>query len=119
MAEFAAYCILRTNVIWERHVFNTHHQRDNENIDQFVTDLRKKTQMCQFQDLKNELICNRIVCGIKCNKTRSRLLKEPDLTKQKAVDICRANKATMAQVKSLTTTTHEKLTDVYGLHKDK
>jgi len=117
MAKFAAYCILRTNVTWERHVFNTRHQCDDETINQYVTDLRKKAQTCQSQDLKDGLIRDRIVCGIRCDKTRSRLLKEPDLTLQKAMDICRANEATVTQMKSFTTL--DKPTDIHGVRKDR
>ena len=117
MVKFAAYCIPRTNVTWERHVFNTSNQRDDETIDQYVTDLRKKVQTCQFQDLKDGLIRDRIVCGIRCDKTRSRLLKEPDLTLQKAMDICRANEATVTQMKSFTTL--DEPTDIHGMHKDR
>ena len=117
MVKFAAYCIPRTNVTWERHVFNTSNQRDDETIDQYVTDLRKKVQTCQFQDLKDGLIRDRIVCGIRCDKTRSRLLKEPDLTLQKAMDICRANEATVTQMKSFTTL--DEPTDIHGVRKDR
>jgi len=56
MAKFAAYCIPTANVTWERHMFNTCNHQDDENIDQYVTDLRKKAQMCQFQELKDGLI---------------------------------------------------------------
>ena len=87
LAKYEAYCIPRTNVTWERHMFNTHNQHSDETIDQYVTDLRKKAQMCEFRDLKDGLICDRIVCSIRCDKTRSRLLKEPELTLQKAIDI--------------------------------
>ena len=52
LAKYEAYCIPRTNVTWERHVFNTRHQHSNETIDQYVTDLRKKAQTCEFRDLK-------------------------------------------------------------------
>ena len=119
LAKFAAYCIPRTNVTWERHVFNTRNQRDDENIDQYVTDLRKKAQTCEFQNLRDGLIRDRIVCGIKCDKTRSRLLKEPDLTLQKAIDICRANEAALTQMKSFATNAHDTLADIHGVHKDK
>ena len=52
------------NVTWERHVFNTRNQRDDETIDQYVTDHRKKVQTCKFQNLRDRLIHDRIVCGI-------------------------------------------------------
>ena len=119
LVKYEAYCIPRTNVTWERHVFNTRHQHSDETIDQYVTDLRKKAQTCEFRDLKEGLIRDRIVCGIRCDKTRSRLLKQPELTLQKAIDICRANEATLTQMKSFTASTHDDLTDIHGVRKDK
>ena len=45
------------------------------------------------------------MCGIICDKTCARLLKESELTLQAALNICRANKATSSQLKSLSTNT--------------
>ena len=78
-------------------MFNTCNQRDDKTVDQYVTDLKKKAQICEFQDLKECLIQDRIVCSIRCDKTHGRLLKKQDLTLQKAVNICRANEATTTQ----------------------
>ena len=99
LEKFEAYCVPRKNITWERHVFNTRNQCDGETIDQYVTDLKTKAQTCEFKDLKDSLIRNRIVCGIHCDKMLSRLLREPDLTLQKAIDICRANETTLSQMK--------------------
>ena len=118
LTKFEAYCIPRTNVTWERHVFNTRNQREDETIDQYVTDLKKKAQTCEFRDLKDSLICDRIVCGIRSDKSRSRLLKEPDLTLQKAIDICRANEATTKQMKSFAHTTTDEMTDIHRINKE-
>jgi len=60
-------------------MFNTRNQHDDETIDQYVTDLKTKAQTCEFKDLKDSLTRDRIVCGIQCDKTCSRLLREPDL----------------------------------------
>ena len=119
LPKFEAYCIPRKNVTWERHVFNTRNQRDDETIDQYTTDLKKKAQTCEFQDLKDGLIRDRIVCGIRCDKTRSRLLKEPDLNLQKAIDICRANEATITQMKSFVSTTTDEMTDIHRIRSDR
>ena len=94
-------------------MFNTRFQCEDETIDQYVTDLMKKAQTSKFQDFKGSLIRDRIVCGIKCDKSRSRLLKEPDLNLWKSIDICRANKATSTQVKSFIPTTTD---EVIGIH---
>ena len=119
LAKFEGHCILRLNITWERHVFNTRNQCDNETIDQYVTDLKKKAQTCEFQNLKDGLIRDRVVCGICCNQTCSRLLKEPDLTLQKAIDICKANEATSKQMKSFATVSMDEKTAIHRIHSDR
>ena len=103
------------NITWERHVFNTRSQRDGKTTDQYVTDLKTKAQTCEFGELKDSLIRDRIVCGIHCDKTHSRLLREPDLTLQKAVDICRANETTSSQMKSFTSDQTNDLPAIHGI----
>jgi len=44
---------------------------------------------------------------------------EPDLTLQKAIDICRANEATVTQMKSFATDIHSEPADIHGMCKDK
>ena len=115
LEKFEAYCVPRRNITWERHMFNTRDQHDGETIDQYVTDLKTKAQTCEFKDLKDSLIRDRIVCGIHCDKTRSRLLREPDLTLQKAVDICRANETTSSQMKLFTGDQTNGLPAIHGI----
>ena len=89
-------------------MFNTSNQHVGETIDQYVTDLKTKVRSCEFGVLTDSLIKDRIVCGIIDDRTRSRLLREPDLSLQKALDICRANEATTTQMKLLTATSGAK-----------
>ena len=98
--KFEAYCIPRKNVTWERHVFNTRNQQPGESIDQYVTDLQNKAKTCEFGALLESLIKDRLVCGVISDKTRSRLLKQTNLTLAGALDICRADETTLAQIKS-------------------
>ena len=102
MAKFEAYCNPRKNVTWERHVFNTRNQLPGESIDHLVTDLRTKARTCEFGELTDSLIRDRIIEGVNNDGIRSRLLREADLPLQKALDICRASEATTTQMKSLT-----------------
>ena len=101
--KFEAYCIPRKNITWERHVFNTRNQQPGESIDQYVIDLRNKAKTCEFGALLESLIKDRLVCGVISDKTRSRLLKQTNLTLAGALDIilCRADETTMAQMKSM------------------
>ena len=43
---------------------------------------------CEFPDLKDSFICDCIVLGVTDNHVRERLLQVPDLTLEKALEIC-------------------------------
>ncbi len=56
---------------------------------------------CEFGRLTDDLIKDRIVCGVNNDTVRARLLRETDLNLAKAVDICRANEVTQSHMKVL------------------
>lgn len=99
--KFREYCEPRKNITYIRHMFFTRAQCKNESIDAYVTDLKNKARDCEFGLLTDSLIRDRIVCGVDNAQVRARLLREPDLTLTKAVDICRANEATQSHMKAL------------------
>ena len=88
------YCIGKTNVIYERYKFNNRSQEANESIDAYTTALRTLAETCEFGSLKDDLIRDRLVCGIRDNGQRKKLLQEPKLTLEKCLDSCRAAEAT-------------------------
>jgi len=94
---------LMNNVTFERHVFNTRVQAPSENIDQFVTDLKTKAKSCEYGDLCDSLIKDRIVVGIRDDQIRANLLRTKDLDLPKAVSICRAAEASRTQMDKLQT----------------
>ena len=95
------YFIPKKNKTVERHKFNTRGQQANENIDQYLGELRKLAQNCEFGTMKDDLIMDRIICGIKDNHLRDKLLREKDLTLDKAVAVCKAAEQTEAHLKEL------------------
>ena len=100
--KFEEYCNPRRNITFERHKFFTCVQESTENIDQYVTELRTKASTCEFGELCESLIRDRIVCGISSNTLREKLLQESDLSLQKAIDMCRASELSKRQTKSIT-----------------
>ncbi|CAH2085360.1 unnamed protein product [Euphydryas editha] len=80
----------KRNVTVERHKFFIRDQQENESIEQYVIVLGKLAQTCEFRDLHDELMKDRLVCGISSTTIRERLLREEDLSLKKAMDICRA-----------------------------
>ncbi|XP_063955561.1 uncharacterized protein K02A2.6-like [Lytechinus pictus] len=101
LEKFTVHFEPQSNVTFERHVFNTRFQHENESFDQFVTDLKKKAKSCEFEHLRDSLIKDRIVVGIRDDGTRARLLREKDLSLEKAIDICKATEITSQHIAEL------------------
>ncbi len=56
----------KTNIIYERYKFNIRQQKPDERIDAYATVLRDLASSCNmyYGALKEEMIRDRIVCGI-------------------------------------------------------
>ena len=93
------HCIGQTNVIYERYCFNKRNQESGESFDTYLTALRTLAKTCNFGSLTDELIRDRIVCGICDTATRKKFLQEPKLTLQKCIDVCRSAETTATQMK--------------------
>ena len=86
----------------ERYKFNTRMQAAEESIDQFVTALRLIAKDCDFKLLEDDgLIRDRIVCGTNSDRVKEHLLREHDLTLDKAINICRSTEESKKQLKSM------------------
>lgn len=100
LSKFEDYCTPRKNETYERYVFRNRMQIDNESIEQYVTELRLKGQSCNFGTLCDSMIRDQIVIGVHDKRARMLLLKEIDLTLEKAISICQASESTKLQLKS-------------------
>ena len=81
----------QTNVTMEHHKFNTCMQQRGESIQSFVADLKNKASACEFGELKDEMIKDRLVCGIENQRLRRNVLREGKFTLQKAIELCQIN----------------------------
>lgn len=86
------------NETYIRHMFFTTDQKEGQAIDEYVTELRIKVRDCGFESLTDSLIRDRIVCGIRSNQLREKLLKTRDLNLATCVQICRAEEEASKQV---------------------
>ena len=101
IGKFDAYCNPKKNDTYERYVFNSRKQLEGEAIEQFVTDLNLKAQTCQFDNLRDSMLRDRIVLGVRSQRVRERLLREDDLEHGKAIKICQAAEVTERQIETL------------------
>lgn len=70
IGKLDAYFLPTRNISVERHKFNTRKQGPGEDFNSFLKDLRKIASDCDFKNLKDSLIADRIVCGIYDHKTK-------------------------------------------------
>ena len=82
-------------------MFFSRNQENGESIDHYVTVLKTMSNTCEFGDLKESLIRDRVVFGIQDNSVRERLLRDPDLTLQTAIEKVRSAELTNAQLKQI------------------
>ena len=101
LLKFEEHCEPKKSVSCQRYKFFSRAQESGKSIDQYVTILRKLCETCEFGTLKKSLVKDRIVLGVNNTKTRERLLRVPDLTLEKALDVVRSAEAKDKQMKEL------------------
>ena len=87
--KFQQYFVKRKNVIYERTKFNQRIQKLDETVDSFVTELYRLARTCNYGNLTNEMIRDRIVTGIRDRAVAERLQMDPELTLEKAIQMTR------------------------------
>lgn len=92
------YFLPQKNTIYERYIFNSTIQETTEPFDTFLNRLRKNAASCEFGNLQDEMMRDRIVIGIRDNHLRARLLRESKLTLENTLTICRTSEATQTQL---------------------
>ena len=65
MNKFDGYFVQRKNPIFERAKFNQRVQAETETVDQFVTALYALVEHCEYEGLKEQMIRDRLVVGLR------------------------------------------------------
>ena len=96
-------------------MFFSRNQENGESIDHYVTVLKTLSDTCEFGNLKESLIRDRLVFGILDNSVRERLLRDPELTLQTAIELrVRSAELTNAQLKQIKA--DQKITEELPIH---
>ncbi|XP_064470230.1 uncharacterized protein K02A2.6-like [Ornithodoros turicata] len=85
VAAFEGFFIVKKNVVYERAVFNSRSQLEGEPAADFITALYALVETCEYGNLKDELLRDRIVVGVRDKKLSTKLQMESDLTLERAV----------------------------------
>ncbi|UYV67739.1 hypothetical protein LAZ67_5001822 [Cordylochernes scorpioides] len=77
----------KTNIIYERFIFQKMDQKSGETIYKYIIRLKEQAQRCNFGDFLQESLRDRFVAGIIDTSTQKKLLQEEGLTFEGALDI--------------------------------
>ncbi|UYV81377.1 hypothetical protein LAZ67_20000992 [Cordylochernes scorpioides] len=77
----------KTNIIYERFIFQKMDQKSGETISKYMIRLKEQAQRCNFGDFLQESLRDRFVAGIIDTSTQKKLLQEEKLTFDGALDI--------------------------------
>ncbi|KAL1480916.1 hypothetical protein MTO96_050640 [Rhipicephalus appendiculatus] len=89
LKEYEGCFVPRRNIIYERVKFNTRKQEDGESVEDFVTTLHALASTCDYGELREDLIRDRLVVGIQDLKVSRALQLDPDQKLQKAMLVAR------------------------------
>lgn len=97
LRKFNEHFVPRRNTIHERACFHRRSQLQGESVKEFVRQLYKFTEHCDFGQTKDEQIRDRIVIGIADGEVSQKLQLEPDLTLEKAISIAQHSELVKTQ----------------------
>ena len=87
--KFESHFIKKRNPVFERAKFNLCKQEEGEAVDAFITSLYRLSEHCGYGGLRDELIRDRIVIGVRDKRLSTKLQMEEGLTLEKAVSMAR------------------------------
>ena len=117
LAKFESRCLPQRNETYERYLFNKREQELGESVDQYCTALMRLSEHCGFGNLRDSLIRDRLILGVKNDRARKKLLEQKDLTLDKALDILRTGELT--DIRASEISTEEPNVNGVGLTKSK
>lgn len=112
LLKFDKFFIPKKNLAVERQKFFKRDQKELESIEQYAFELNKIASKCEFQNLRDDLVCSRLICGIQDVALSERLLREPEITLIKAVEICKLAEMSRMQAMSIKSENHHHVHEI-------
>ena len=107
LEAFQRYCSPHKNIIYERYRFWTIQQEYDETIDAYLTRIRMKIDLCEYDKegwpsgVRQELIRDKFVFGLTDDSLKERLLHEVDVSLAKAVETAQRAKSSKKQIREM------------------
>ena len=89
------------SVIVQRYKFNSRFRREGESVAKFVSELRSLSEFCNYGPTLDDMLRDRLVCGVNDDHIQRRLLAEEKLTFQKAMEVAVAMETAASNARML------------------
>lgn len=86
------------NIRYERYIYNSMKQSDNDSYQEYFLKLKKQSKLCDYKNMEEELMLDKIICSIKDVKLREKLWLKKDINLTEALDMCRSSEETKRQL---------------------
>ncbi|GBP14486.1 Uncharacterized protein K02A2.6 [Eumeta japonica] len=96
--RFREYFAPKTNISFERYIFFKIEQNEDERFNEFLTRIKTQASKCEFDQLFDEMLKDKIVFGIRSSQVREKLLTEDRLDLNKAITICKTSELASKQL---------------------
>ena len=96
-AKFDKHFVAKKNVIYERAKFNQRVQGPDEPVENFITALHCLVEFCEYGQLKEEMIRDRLVVGLRDMKLSEKLQMNAALTLENAAQQARQSESVKQQ----------------------
>ena len=93
--------VKRRNVIFEHAKFNRRVQQEGEPVDDFIIDLYSLVEHCDYGQLHDQMVRDRIVIGIRDSQLSEKLQMDSKLTVEKATVMARQSKSVKLQQRTV------------------
>lgn len=95
--RFDRYFVPKKNVIYERAKFNKRVQQPSETVDAFLTSLYALAESCEYGELHDKLLRDRLVVGLKDSTLSEKMQLDRELTLTKAITMARQSEEVKRQ----------------------
>ena len=87
--------------IVQRYKFNSRNRQEGESIAKYISELRALSEFCNYGNSLNDMLRDRLVCGVADQAIQRKLLAESNLTLEKATNIALAMETAVQNAEAL------------------
>ena len=106
VAAFREYCEGKINLTITRYQFNSFNQT-TEHMDEYIRELQNKVTYCDYGPVEKSILCDRLICGVKNNILRDKLLQTANISLTECMEMCRLSEHRAAHLNNSDSTLGE------------